>query len=157
MRLKKSFYRLLIWFIFLIGLWGLVGCAHQKPGSDVVNRQIQVFNVALFAPADPRPIAGVPPRQEPCISGYEFYYDDLDIVVSFHRNDRVFRITTRNPKTSMFGIVPGDSFVQAKEKITAQGFQQSYTPYKFVRDWCLLSMLVNEKNTVFGITVEVLD
>jgi len=146
-------------FIFLLTLFVLcaTGCALKKPGSEAVNRQINVFNVALFAPADKSPINGISPRREPCISGYEFYYDDLDIVVSFHTNDRVFRITTRNKKTGMFGIVPGDSFAQAKEKILQQGFTQSYTPHKFVRDWCLFSMLVDEKDTVFGMTVEVLD
>jgi spore cortex formation protein SpoVR/YcgB (stage V sporulation) len=129
----------------------------KKPGSEDVNRQIRVFNIALFAPADQSAINGVSPRREPCISGYEFYYDDLDVVVSFRHNNRVFRITTRNKKTSMFGIAPGDSFLQAKEKITQLGFTQSYTPHKFVRDWCLFTLLVDEKNNVFGMTVEILD
>ncbi len=133
------------------------GCALKNPGSDNINSQISVFNVVLFAPADPSPINGVSPRREQCISGYEFYYDDLDLVLSFHDNDRVFRIITRNKKTSMFGIVPRDSFAQAKEKIKQLGFKQSYTPYKFVKDWCLFTLLVDEKNIVFGMTVEVLE
>ena len=135
----------------------LTGCAMKKPGSDNINKQIRVFNITLFAPADQTAINGVSPRREPCISGYEFYYDDLDLVVSFHNNDRVFRITTRNKKTSMFGIVPGDSFLQAKEKITKLGFTQSYTPHKFTKDWCLFTLLVDEKSNVFGMTVEILD
>jgi hypothetical protein len=57
----------------------------------------------------------------------------------------------------MFGIATGDSFPQAKKKILQSGFTQSYTPYKFVKDWCLFTLLVNEKNKVFGMTVEVLD
>jgi hypothetical protein len=143
--------------VFCIGISCLSGCAMKKPGSDYINRQIGVFNIALFAPAGDSAINGVSPRREPCINGYEFYYDDLDIVVSFHTNDRIWRITSRNKNTTMFGLAPGDSFSQAKEKIMQLGFTQSYTPYKFVKDWCLFTLLVDEKNNVFGMTVEILD
>ena len=143
--------------VFCICTLCITGCAVKKPGSDNINNRIKAFNVALFAPADSSVIEGVSPRREPCISGYEFYYDDLDLVVSYHNNDRVWRITTRNKRTSMFGIFPGDSFSQAREKIIQLGFAQAYTSYKFVKDWCLFTLLVNENNDVFGMTVEVLD
>lgn len=154
---RNNFSILFIFTVFCVGILCIAGCAIKKPGSEDINNQINVFNVSLFAAADKSPINGVSPRREQCINGYEFYYDDLDIVLSFHHNDRVWRITTRNKKTSMFGIVPGDSFAQAKERITRLGFVQSYTPYKFSKDWCLFSLLVDEKNNVFGMTVEVLD
>jgi hypothetical protein len=133
------------------------GCALKKQGSDDINKQIKVFNVSLFANADNGVINGVAPRREPCINGYEFYYDDLDIVVSFTKNDSIWRITSRNKNTTMFGIASGDSFLQAKEKIMQLGFTQSYTPHKFAKDWCLFTLLVDEKNNVFGMTVEILD
>ena len=157
MQIKHRFHILCIIVIFCAVTLCLTGCATKKPGSDNINSQINVFNRSLFAAADKSPIDGVSPRREPCISGYEFYYDDLDLVVSYHNNDRVWRITTRNKKTSMFGIVPGDSFAQAKEKIARLGFAQAYTPYKFAKGWCLFTLLVDEKNNVFGMTVEVLD
>lgn len=143
--------------VFCVGALSLTGCAMKKPGSDDINRQINVFNIALFAPASNSPINGVGPRREECVSGYEFYYDDLDILASYHSDDRVFRITTRNKKTSMFGIAPGDSFALAKERISRLGFSQGYMPYKFVKDWCLFTLLVDDKNNVFGMTVEVLN
>lgn len=157
MRIKHRFYFLFVVTIFLIATFCISGCALKKPGSDDVNRQIKVFNVSLFAPAGNGAINGVSPRKEQCISGYEFYYDDLDIVLSFHNNDRIWRITTRNKNTAVFGVAPGDSFIEAKEKITRSGFTQSYTTYKFVKDWCLLTLLLDEKKNVFGITIEVLD
>lgn len=157
MRIVHRFHIFIAIIVFLAMAFGLTGCAMKKPGSNDINKQIRVFNLSLFAPADKSPINGVSPRIDQCISGYEFYYDDLDIVVSFHHNDRVFRITTRNKKTSMFGVAPGDSFEEAKEKIKQMGFIQSYTPHKFSKGWCLFTLLVDEKNTVFGMTVEVLD
>jgi hypothetical protein len=157
MWIKYKFQILFMITVFCVGGLCLTGCAVKKPGSDNINSQIKVFNTSLFAPADKGAIEGVSPKREPCISGYEFYYDDLDIVVSFHNNDRIWRITTRNKKTSMFGIFPGDSFLQAKEKILQSGFSQAYTPYKFTKDWCLFTLLVDEKNNVFGMTVEVLN
>lgn len=156
MRIPQRFLIVIAFAIFFEAVLCLSGCAIKKPGSENINSQIKVFNIALFTPADKSPIEGVSPRREPCISGYEFYYDDLDIVVSYHNNDRVWRITTRNKKTSMFDITPGDSFSQAKERILRLGFSQSYTPYKFAKDWCLLTLLVDEKSIVFGMTVEVL-
>jgi len=157
MRIKYRFHILLMTTVFCIGVSCLSGCAMKKPGSDDINRQIRVFNISLFAPADNSAINGVSPRREPCINGYEFYYDDLDIVVSYHNNDRIWRITSRNKNTTMFGVAPGDSFLQAKEKITQLGFTQSYSPYKFAKDWCLFTLLVDEKNNVFGMTIEILD
>ena len=157
MRIKYGFHVLLMLTVFCAGAFCSVGYALNKEGSDDVNRQIKVFNVTLFAHADSGVINGSVPRREPCIKGYEFYYDDLDLVVSFTQDGSVWRITTRNKKTSMFGIATGDSFPQAKKKILQSGFTQSYTPYKFVKDWCLFTLLVNEKNKVFGMTVEVLD
>jgi hypothetical protein len=156
MRMKNIHYLFII-AVFCIGVLCLSGCALKKPGSEAVNKQIRVFNVALFAGADIGAINGVAPRREPCISGYEFYYDDLDLVLSFHNNDRIWRITSRNKNTSMFGVAPGDSFAEAKQKIMQSGFTQSYTPYKFVKDWCLFTLLVDEKDNIFGMTVEVLD
>lgn len=157
MRINYRFHVLLMIAVFCIGAFCSAGYALDKQGSDDINKQIKVFNITLFSQADNRAINGVAPRREPCIKGYEFYYDDLDLVVSFTPNDSVWRITTRNKNTGMFGIKPGDSFSQAKRKILQLGFTQSYTPYKFVKDWCLFTLLVNEKNKVFGMTVEVLD
>jgi hypothetical protein len=157
MRIKYRFNILFMITVFCVAALCSTGCALKKPGSENINSQIRVFHVVLFASADIGAINGVAPRREQCINGYEFYYDDLDLVLSFHNNDRIFRITSRNKNTSMFGIAPGDSYAQAKEKITQLGFTQSYTPYKFVKDWCLFTLLVDEKDTVFGMTVEVLD
>jgi hypothetical protein len=157
MWIKHGFYVSFMITVFCIGALYATGCAWKKPGSDNINSQIKVFNMALFVQADNGAINGVSPRREPCIKGYEFYYDDLDLVVGYTKNDRSWRITTRNKKTSMFGVAPGDSLAQAKEKITRLGFTQSYTPYKFAKDWCLLTLLIDEKNDVFGLTVEVLD
>jgi hypothetical protein len=157
MRIKYRFHILLMITVFCVGALYSSGCALKKQGSDDINRQIKVFNVSLFANADNGVINGVAPRREPCINGYEFNYDDLDLVVSYTKNDRIWRITTRNKNTTMFGIAPGDSFSQAKEKIMQLGFTQSYTRHKFAKDWCLFTLLVDEKNNVFGMTVETLD
>ena len=155
--LKRRCHAMFLIAVFCIGALYSTGCAMKKQGSEDVNRQINVFNISLFANADNGVINGVAPRREPCINGYEFYYDDLDIVVSYTNNNRIWRITTRNKKTNMFGIYPGDSFSQAKEKIIQLGFVQADTPYKFEKDWCLFTLLVNENNDVFGMTVETLD
>ena len=155
--LKRRCHAIFLIAVFCLGALYSTGCVMRKPGSEDVNRQINVFNVSLFSSPDNTVINGVPPRREPCIKGYELYYDSLDIVVSYKNNNYIWRITTRNKKTNMFGIYPGDSFSQAKEQILQFGFIKADTPYKFVKDWCLFTLLVNENNEVFGMTVETLD
>jgi hypothetical protein len=157
MQTKHCLHILFLIAVFCIGALYSTGCAMKKQGSEDINRQINVFNISLFSSPDNTVINGVPPEREPCIKGYELYYDSLDIVVSYTNNNRIWRITTRNKKTSMFSISVGDSFSQAKEKIMQLGFIQADTPYKFVKNWCLFTLLINENKDVFGMTVEILD
>jgi hypothetical protein len=157
LRLKRRCHAMFLIAVFCIGALYSTGCAMKKQGSKDVNRQINVFDVHLFSSYNNIVINGVPPRREPCIKRYELYYDFLDIIVSYTNNNLIWRITTRNKKTNMFGIYPGDSFSQAKEKILQLGFVKADTPYKFLKDWCLFTLLVNENNEVFGMTVETLD
>lgn len=143
MWVTHRFKALFVITVFFVGFLCITGCAIKKPDSEYINNHIKVFNVSLFALVNEDVLEGVSPRRESCISGYEFYYDDLDLVVSYRQNDRVWRITTRNKKTSMFGIAPDDSFARTKGKITQLGFSQGSTPYKFVKDWCLLREYIN--------------
>jgi hypothetical protein len=144
-------------FVICLGILLTTGCLLKRQGSDDINRQIKVFDVALFSSNDNKVISGVNPRVEPCLSGTEYYYDSLDIAVGYAAKGYVRKITTTNKNTGMFNISAGESFAQAKEKILRLGFVQADTPYKFVKDWCLFTLLVNEKQGVFGMTVEVLD
>jgi hypothetical protein len=135
----------------------LSGCLAKGLGSEGMNKQIHVFNLALFSVNDNKSIRGIVPRKEPCLKGFEYFYDPLDISVGYGTNDRIRKITTRNKETGMFDIRVGDSFPTAKALILRAGFSAGDTPYKFVREGSLFTLLVDEQDQVFGMAIEVLD
>ncbi len=122
-----------------------------------MEEQIDVFGVKLFSSTDYKAINGVRATEEPCLKGYERHFEALDIVVGYGFNKKVRKITTLNPKTSMFGVRPGTPFVEGRRKVVAAGLSELRPPYTFRADGVSLTFLVNEKDEIFGLSVEALD
>ena len=135
----------------------LTGCLANRLGGEELNKQINVFGLSLFSAHDDKSIRGIVPIKEPCLKGFEYIYDPLDLTVSYGFNDRIRRITTRNKETSMFNIHIGDAFSKGKEIIRRAGFSTGDSPYKFVKDRCLFTLLVDDHERIFGMSFEVLD
>ena len=149
-----------LWFLFiLLGISALMftGCLAKRVGGEGLNKQINVFDLALFSANDDKSIRGIVPKKEPCLKGFEYFYDPLDISVGYGTNDRIRKITTRNKETSMFDIHVGDSFPKGKALILQAGYSQGDTPYKFVQDGFLFTLLVDDHDRVFGMTLEALE
>jgi hypothetical protein len=149
-----------LWFfliLFGISAFLLTGCPAKRTGSEGWNKQINVFDLALFSANDDKNIRGIVPRKEPCLKGFDYFYDPLDISVGYGTNDRIRKITTRNKETRMFDIRTGDAFPKATALILQAGFSEGDTPYKFVKDWGLFTLLVDDQDRVFGMTLEVLE
>jgi hypothetical protein len=151
--------RTLWFFLILFGIYTFLftGCPAKRLGSEGLNKQINVFDLALFSANDDKNVRGIVPRKELCLNGFEYFYDPLDISVGYGTNDRIRKITTRNKETSMFDIRVGDSFPKGKDLILQAGFSKGDTPYKFVKDWGLFTLLVDDHDRVFGMTLEVLE
>jgi hypothetical protein len=147
-------------FLILLGIYTFLftGCLAKRIGSEGLNKQINVFDLALFSANDDKNIRGIVPRKEPCLKGFDYFYDPLDISVGYGTDDRIRKITTRNRKTSMFDIHAGDSFPKGKALIRQAGFsEEGDTPYKFVKNGFLFTLLVGDDNRIFGMTLEVLE
>jgi hypothetical protein len=78
-------------------------------------------------------------------------------VIGYGFNKKIRKITTLNPGTSLFGIRPGTSFEEGKEKVLKAGLTELTPPFAFRADGCSLTLLVNEKEEIFGLTLESLD
>lgn len=135
----------------------LAGCMGNVAKSSLDRGQVNVFGVALYDPTDYREIKGVRGVDEPCLRGYERSFDSLDIVIGYGKDGKVRKITSRNPQNSLFGIHPGDTVVSALDKISAAGFIQNGTPYRFKKEGLLLTLLVDEVGKLFGMTLEIAD
>ncbi|MDA8124116.1 MAG: hypothetical protein M0009_02855 [Deltaproteobacteria bacterium] len=146
-------------FLFLLAVSGflLTGCLAKRSDSGLLNKEIKVFDVALFSKNADKGIRGVVPKKEPCLKGFDYLYDPLEITVGYGFDDRVRKITTRNRDTGMFGIRVGDEYAQGKSMILQAGFAQGDTPYRFVKDGFLFALLVDDRERIFGMTVELLD
>lgn len=148
MKFKTTF------IIILLVSWLLAACSTMRPERDSLADQIDVFGVRFSSTIDYQEINGVKAVEEPCLKGYERIFDALDIIVGYNFDGRVRKITTRNPRTSMFGIKPGMTFGEGKEKILKSGFVE-YTPlFKFRFNGLFLTLLVDDKDRIFGLKLE---
>ena len=135
----------------------LVGWASESISRDKTVGQINVFGVELFSKVDYKEINGVVATEEPCLKGYERSFDALDLIIGYGFNKKIRKINTRNPNTSLFGVSPGMSFEEGKQKILQAGFVASNSPFSFKADRYSLTLLVDENQKIFGVTVESLD
>jgi hypothetical protein len=133
----------------------LAGCLANRAVEDVPGR-INVFGIKLDSEVDYREIAGVKATEEPCLKGYERTFDSLDIVVGYGFNKKIRKITTRNYKTSMFGIRPGLSATEAG-KLARQAGLVEVDPVRYHGNNLSLFLLVDGKGKVFGMMLESLD
>jgi hypothetical protein len=137
-------------------LFLLAGCMGRYVENGKIDDQINVFGVKLLSNVDYQQINGVTATEEPCLRGYERNFDALSVIVGYGFNKKIRRIHTRNPNTSLFGVRPGTSFGEGKQKILQAGFVASTSPFVFtVRGYSITLLVDGDK--VFGLTIELLN
>lgn len=138
----------------LLALLLLAGWTSKGISSDKAVGQANVFGAELFSNVDYREINGVAATEEPCLKGYDRSFDALDITIGYGFDKKIRKIITRNPSTSLFGIRPGMSFEEGKQKILQAGFVASDSPFIFKADRYFLTLLVDGNQKIFGVTIE---
>jgi len=151
MKFQKLITVPLLLFLFL------TGCMGKHLEQDKMHDQVNVFGVQLFSDVDYREINGVMAGEDPCLKGYERSFDALDITIGYGFNKKIRKITTRNPGTSLFGINPGVTYREGKQKILQAGFIEFAPPFTFRSNGYTLKLLVDDKDTIFGLTLESID
>ncbi len=135
----------------------VAGCAAGQADLSEANGGIRVFGAELGSDGIPSGLSGVAATEEPCLKGYERSFDTLAVSIGYGHNGKIRKITTRNPRTSMFGIRPGDDLLASRTKARAAGFSESATANRYNHGCCSLALLVGEYGRVFGMTVELKD
>lgn len=130
----------------------LTGCLTGRAGADLAGR-MNVFGVELYSGVDYREISGIKGVEEPCLKGYERDFDRLGITVGYGFDRKVRKITTRNPGTSLFGIAPGMPAETGRQLAKQAGLTEE-TPYRYLGRDMSLTLLIDGKGKIFGITVE---
>jgi len=151
MKFPKLIALPLLLFLFL------TGCMGKHLDRDKMHDQVNVFGVQLFTDVDFRKINGITAVEEPCLKGYERSFDALDITIGYGFNKKIRKITTRNPGTTLFGINPGVTFREGKQKLLQAGFTEFAPPFTFRSNGYTLRFLVDDKDIIFGLTLESVD
>jgi hypothetical protein len=133
----------------------LTGCLATQTRTGL-SQQMQVFGVELYSSTDYREINGVKATEEPCLRGYERIFDPLDITIGYDFDRKIRKITTMNRSTSVFGIKPGMSAEEGR-RLAQQADFSEVSVYRYRGNELDLSLLVNNKDNVFGITIESID
>jgi hypothetical protein len=134
----------------------LSGCVHSSHERDKLAGQVNVFGVELYSDIDYREISGVVAVEEPCLKGHERSFDALDVLIGYGFNNKIRKITTRNPTTSMFGVQPGMTFHEGRERVLQAGFSEYLPPFTYRADSYTLKFLVDSDKKIFGLTLETL-
>jgi hypothetical protein len=142
--------KLVTLFLFLC----LTGCLATHTGPSNSPGQVKVFGIELHSTVDYREISGVAAAEEPCLKGYERSFEPLAITIGYGFDGKIRKITTRNPKTSLFGITPGISLEEGKGLAHRAGFVDTSSPFRFKGDRITLTLLTDANGKVFGVTVE---
>jgi len=134
----------------------LAGCLAHQIRADVAG-QIQIFGIELNSGRDYREFRGIVATEEPCLKGYELTFENLDLIIGYGFNRKIRKITTRNQNTSVFGISPGTTLEEGRQRAIQAGLSEDVAKNRYQGDGISLHLLVDEKGTIFGITVEIID
>lgn len=138
-------------------LFLLVGCTPLHPHRADINRQLDVFGLTLSSRPDLKTFKGINAEVEPCLHGFEYRYEALDLVVGTNHKGAIRRILTRNRENHLFGIRVGDAIPSAQARLLHAGFTPTANPYRFVQGWAQVTLLAEETGMVFGLAIEILD
>jgi len=158
MKLKnKLLFTILTVFILLTIL---IGCNNQEDVfiSEEVNPQINVFNVQIYMDeSDVHKTIPTKGEKAMCIYGYEYEYEQSRINIGFNsETEKVRRVTTKNPDTSIYGIVPGTDLEEVYKIIDSHGFSKSESSkYIFYKENMRLTLISMKGSHADGVIVEI--
>jgi hypothetical protein len=133
----------------------LTGCL-MSHGRTELSRQTNVFGAELFSSVDYREIVGITGAEEPCLQGYERSFDSLEIVIGYGQDRKIRKITTRNANTSLFGVSPGITAAEGR-RLAEQAGLTAVSANRYQGKGVSLKLLIDDKGTVFGVTMEELE
>jgi hypothetical protein len=138
----------------------LTGCGNGDDAfiSEEVNPQINVFNVQIdMDESDVHKSIPTNGEKAMCVYGYEYEYGQSLVNIGFNsETERVRRVTTKNPDTSIYGIVPGTVLGEAYKLIDSHGFSKSESSkYIFYKENIRLTLISMKGTHADGVTVEI--
>lgn len=158
MQLKNKILFAILTPILLIAV--LTGCGNAEDAfiSQQVNPQINVFNVQIYM--DETDVhEAIPTKGEKamCIYGYEYEYEQSRVNIGFNsETEKVRRVTTKNPDTSIYGIVPGTELEEAYNIVDSHGFLKSNnSKYIFYKENVRLTLISMKGTHADGVILEI--
>jgi hypothetical protein len=146
--------------VILIMVTVLTGCRSSTDSfiTKEANPNIDVLGIMLDMPESKvHESAGPKGEKAMCVYGYEYEYADKLINIGFKPDKgTVRRITTKNPDTSIYGIMPGADLVNAYTQVEANGFKKNDSSnYKFYKNNIIITIISMKDTLADGITIEI--
>lgn len=138
--------------LLMFSMLCLAGCFARQISTDS-DKHFNVFGIQLKSDVDYRVINNEPATEEPCLRGYERNFDRSGIIIGYGFDARIRRISTQNPATSLFGISPGITVGEGK-RLAQQAGMREVSDRRYQLEEISLTLLVDDKGKVFGVTVE---
>lgn len=152
----KKILTLLI--LIVLGSSVFTGCGNSNDTFiKEVNSNINVLDVKINMKENQvKNLVGSKVTKDPCVSGYEFNYEEKLINIGFKNEEgTVRRVTTKNPDTSVYGIKPGTTLEDAFAKVKDSGFtNDSNSKYKFHKNNVILTVLSMKETNADGVSIE---
>lgn len=161
MKLKSRFFKSFSLIVVVLTLSMIfVGCSALKDSfvEKEVNPKIDVMGIKLYMAEDEfHKAVGVQGEKAMCVNGYEYEYSDKKLNIGFNIDtNEVRRITTKNPKTSIYGLNPGISLDKAYKLIESEGFEKyGDDKYRFRKENIILSIISMKGSDADGIVMEI--
>lgn len=146
--------------IVLLTMTILTACGNSESAfiSDEVNPQIDVYGVQIYMPEEEvHSVVPTKGEEAQCIYGYEYQYEDSLVNIGFNsETEKVRRVTTKNPDTSIYGVVPGTELAEAYKAMESNGFTKSDTSdYMFYKEDIRITLISMKGTLADGIIVEI--
>jgi len=138
----------------------LTGCGNEEDAfvSEEVNPQINVFNVQIYMDeSDVHEAISTKGEKAMCIYGYEYEYVQSRVNIGFNsETEKVRRVSTKNPDTSIYGIVPGTKLDEVYKTMDSNGFSKSeISKYIFYKEKMRLTLISMKGTHADGVIVEI--
>ncbi|TJX12942.1 hypothetical protein E9840_11435 [Tissierella creatinini] len=156
--LKNKFVCTILIVLLIMAV--LTACSSSESPfiTDEVNPQIDVYGVQIYMPEEEvHKLIPTEGEEAQCIYGYEYQYEESLVNIGFNSDTKeVRRVSTKNPDTSIYGVVPGMELEEAYTIIDSHGFTKSETSEDMFYKENIRMTLISMKGTLAdGIIVEI--
>lgn len=162
MKQKNKLNAFLLLFVLMLSVFLLAGCNSSPKLSETaqnINSNLSISGIQLAMEEKAVfELIGDNFEKSPCIIGYEYAYDDLNLNLGIDIDTLcVKRITFKNPLYSVYSMPIGIKCSEGGKILSANGFvNDGESKYKFIKEDTRVTMVSIDGEVADGFVVELI-